>query len=160
MRSVFESLVVEDKSPFDLAQLADRFRRGNTGWTIPEAFMGILVAAAFADGEMQAEERAEIMHLASRSRALQALPPAELSRINDVVNERLATRQMALQEACDTLPLDMGPAVFAHCVDIFLADGQLLPAEAAFLEELVTQLSIDATQAGQILEALIIKSQY
>ena len=160
VRSVFDSLVVKEKSPFDLDQLADRFRRSNTDWTIPEAFLGVLLSAAFADGEMQAAERDQILHIASRSRALNSISAAELSRINGVVNERLASRPTALQEACGTLPLDMGPSVFAHCVDLLLADGQLLPAEAAFLEELVTQLSVDQQVASQIMEALLIKAQY
>lgn len=157
---MFESLVVPKKSSFDLTHLADQLRRRNTGWTIPEAFLGILIAAATVDGQLEFAEQQAIVHLATRSRALKSIPPAELSRINDLVNQRLLERPQALQEACDTLPLDMGPSIFAHCVDILLADGQLLPSEAAFLEELIKHLQIEAETANQITEALFIKAQY
>lgn len=160
MSNLFESLVVQEKSPFDVDRLADSFRRSQTDWSIPEAFLGILVSAALADGQMQVEEQQAILHLASRSRALKALSAEELSRINDTVNQRLVNRPQALQEACDTLPLDMGPCVFAHCVDILLADGQLLPVEAAFLEDVATRLRVDPDKARLISEALFIKAQY
>jgi len=159
-KNIFEAMVVQEKSAFDINQLADRLRRRNTGWTIPEAFLGILISAAMADGGMGVAEQETILHLASRSRALNAVGPSDLARINETVNERFVSRPDALQEACDTLPVDMGMSVFAHCVDILLADGQLVPSEAAFLEELVQRLSLDAAKANQITEALFIKAQY
>lgn len=157
---MFEDLVVRDKTPFNLDQLADRFRRRNTGWTIPEAFLGVIVSAAMADGEMDGSEQEAILHLASRSRALKSLSHADLARINDTVNQRLLDRPEALREACDTLPPEMGLSVFAHCVDLLLADGQLLSSEARFLQELVGLLSVDPAKANLITEALIIKAQY
>lgn len=160
MNNIFKSMVAQEKSEFDLGQLADRLRRQNTGWTIPEAFVGILISAAMADGGMGVEERETILHLASRSRALKAISGAELSRINEVANERFSTRPDALQEACDTLPVDMALSVFAHCVDILLSDGNLAPSEAQFLETLVERLALDPEKANQITEALFIKAQY
>jgi len=157
---MFGSLIVQEKSPFDIDQLADRFRRRNTGWSIPEAFLGLIISAAMADGEMDQTEQEAILHLASRSRALKALSHADLARINQVVNERIATRPDALQEACDTLPQDMALSVFAHCVDILLSDGQLHQLEAKFLEDLVQRLSIPSDKANVITEALILKAQY
>lgn len=158
--SVFESLVVQAKSPFDLEQLADQFRRSQTDWSIPEAFFGILVCAAMADGQMQGAEQEAILHLASRSPALKALSLAELSQMNEVVNQRIVNRPQALQEACDTLPLEMGPCVYAHCVDILLADGQLLPMEATFLEELVPRLRVQPDVAQKIAEVMVMKAKY
>lgn len=157
---MFDQIVVGKKSEFDVGKLADKLRRRNTGWSIPEAFLGVIICAAMSDGQMEVAEQEAILHLASRSRALKTLSHADLGRINEVVNHRILSSPDALQEACDTLPLDMGPSVFAHCVDILLSDGQLVPAEAAFLQELVTKLGIDPDLANRLTEAMFIKAQY
>ena len=43
LNSVFgKAPVVEQKTPFDIDKLTDRFRRKSTDWSIPEAFLCIL----------------------------------------------------------------------------------------------------------------------
>jgi tellurite resistance protein len=158
--NVFQSVAVEKKSPFDVNKLADKFRYRNTGWTIPEAYLGVLVSAAMADGSFNVEEQQTIMTLARRSRSLAALSPADLSAANDVVNERLHNRPNALKEACETLPADMCLPVFAHCVDIILSDGELMTQEAKFLDDLMPLLSIDADSGRRVMEVLLLKAQY
>lgn len=158
--NVFQSFVVEKKSPFNVDRLADRFRHRNTGWTIPEAYLGVLISSAVADGSFHTEEQQEIMKLARRSRALGSLSPTDLAAANDRVNQRIQANPDALKEACGTLPADMCLPVFAHCVDIVLSDGELMPAEAKFLEELVPLLDIDADSARRVMEVLLLKAQY
>ncbi|MBX2801893.1 MAG: tellurite resistance TerB family protein [Myxococcales bacterium] len=158
--NVFRSFVVEERSPFDVQKLADSFRHRNTGWSIPEAYMGILISAAAADGSIQVEEQEEIVRLARRSRALSALNQGDLAQINTTVNDRLEARPEALREACETLPADMCLPVFAHCVDIVLSDGELLTSEGAFLEQLIPMLDIDPDHARRIMEVLLLKAQY
>lgn len=158
--NVFQSMAVEKKSPFDVEKLADRFRHRNTGWTIPEAYLGVLISAAMADGSFNTEEQQTIMTLARRSRALSALSPAALAQANDTVNERIHSRPEALKEACGTLPGDMVLPVFAHCVDIVLSDGELLKPEAEFLDRLRTMLDIDEENARRVMEVLLLKAQY
>lgn len=157
---VFQSFVVEEHSPFDVQKLADKFRHRNAGWSIPEAYLGILVSAAIADGSFHAAEQQEITRLASRSRALGSLDAAELSTLNDTVNERLQNRPDALKEACATLPAEMCLPVFAHCVDIILSDGELMQTEAEFLDKLVPLLDIDNDSARRVMEVLLLKAQY
>ena len=48
-----------------------------------------------------------------------------MAAVNTTVNERLRERKDGLREACLALPRDMRPSVYAHCVDIVLADRQL-----------------------------------
>lgn len=158
--NVFQTYAVEQKSPFDVEKLADKFRHRNTGWTIPEAYLAVLIHAALADGTLDAEESGSITTIARRSRALSALSPADLAAANNTVNERMKNRPEALKEACQTLPADMVMSVFAHCVEIILSDGQLLRQEAEFLQKLAPLLDIDEANARRIMEVLLIKAQY
>jgi tellurite resistance protein len=158
--NIFQTNVVESKSPFDLDKLSDKFRHRNTGWSIPEAFLAILFSAAMVDGDFAADEREAIVGISRRSRVLNSLPPNELSNINNTVNERLQNRPDALKEACETLPADMCLPVFAHCVDIVLADGELLKAEAEFLENLMPMLDVERDHARRVMEVLLLMNQY
>ena len=158
--NIFQTHAVEMKSPFDLDKLSDKFRHRNTGWSIPEAFLAILFSAAMVDGDFAVDEREAIVAISHRSRVLNSLPPNELAAINDVVNERLENRPDALKEACETLPADMCLPVFAHCVDIVLADGELLKSEADFLEELMPLLDVERDHARRVMEVLLLMNQY
>jgi uncharacterized tellurite resistance protein B-like protein len=157
--SIFQQITVEQKSPFDVEKLADRFRHRNTGWSIPEAFLGVLYSAAAADGSFDTKEVDTIRGLVSRSRAMTALAPADLAKADQTVNERLRAPG-ALEAACQTLPADMCLPVFAHCVDIMLSDGQLLKPEADFLSNLAKMLDIDGDSARRVMEVLLLKAQY
>lgn len=158
--NIFEAFTVERSRPFDLDRLADKFRHRNMGWSIPEAYLGILFCAAMADGHFGGEETDAIRGIARRSRALAALSPSDLAMANNVVNQRLHDNPQALVEACQTLPADMCLPVFAHCVDIALSDGELLQAEAEFLHSLVPMLDIEPDNARRVMEVLLLKAQY
>jgi len=158
--NVFQSFAVEEKSRFDLEKLSDKFRHRNTGWTIPEAFLCLLISAAMADGNLNANEAQTIQMLAGRSRALSALSPGDLAAANQAVNERMSNRPNALEEACATLPADMCLPVFAHCVDIILSDGELLSTEAQWLQSLIPLLDLNADEARRVMEVLLLKGTY
>jgi hypothetical protein len=157
---IFSASAVAEKTPFNLEKLADQFRHRKTDWSIPEAFLGIMLAAAYADGSLTPEEIGEIKALALKTRTLKALSPNELAAINRSVEDRLKTRSTGLQEACETLPADMCLPVFAHCVDIILSDGELLKPEAEFLQTLVPMLDIEPENARRVMEVLLLKNQY
>lgn len=158
--NIFQLQTVEKKSPFDIDKLADKFRQQNTGWSIPEAFLGLLYVTASVDGDFGAQEVEAIRAVVSRSRAMGAVSPQDLAKADLVVRDRLKTRPNALQEACATLPADMRLSVFAHCVDIILADGQLLKTEADFTHKLAASLEIDMDAAKRVMEVLLLKAQY
>jgi uncharacterized tellurite resistance protein B-like protein len=158
--TIFQTLAVESKSPFDLDRLADRFRHRNTGWSIPEAILCLLFSAAMADGSFSEEENVQIQSIARRSRALRALSPQDLATANNAVNQRIAQNPNALQEACATLPADMCLPYFAHCVDIILSDGELLKSETDFLHALIPMLDLDEAHANRVMEVLFLKAQY
>ena len=160
--NVFQQFTVAEKSPFDLDKLTDRFKYRDTGWTIPEAFLGILLLTGSADDEISEIELDAIKQIAARSRSIAALPPEEQVRVNNTVVERIGKmdRDQALGEACATLPADMCLPVFAHCVDIILSDGLLVEQENTFLNKLIKALDIDENSARRVMEVLVLKATY
>lgn len=148
-------------SSFDLDKLTEQFKQQrNTDWSVPEAFLCLLLSAAAADGNVSLEEQAEIHALARRSRALKSVNPNQLAAANASVNQRLKTRPNGLQEACESLPLDMRLPVFAHCVDIILADGALLPVEADFLNKIMSFLGIETADGKRVMEVMLVKNRF
>ena len=87
--NIFETRSVEKKSPFDIEKLSDKYKYRNTDWTIPQAFLFILISAAMSDGQFAGEEEDAIKTAAGRSRTLRALSPQDLAAANDVVLDRL-----------------------------------------------------------------------
>ncbi|MBI1361026.1 MAG: hypothetical protein GC155_12175 [Alphaproteobacteria bacterium] len=153
----------EPKQPstFDFDKLTEQFRQHrNTDWTVAEAFLCLLLAAASSDGVVAQEEQAEIRALTRRSRALKSVSEQQLAQANSVVVERLNSRPNGLQEACDSLPMDMRLPVFAHCVDIILADGVLLPVEAEFLNKITAYLGLDPSDSKRVMEVLLVKNRF
>ena len=51
-------------------------------------------------------------------------------------------------------------SVFAHCVDIVLADGELRQSEADFLNKITSLLRLDADKAKQVLTVVMLKNRY
>lgn len=158
--NLFNQHVVASKSPFDVNRLQDRFRRQQSNWSTPEAYLCLLLASSMADGNFDAGEGATIQLLARRSRALATISPSDFGKLNDVVNQRMAQNPHAVQEACQTLPEDMALSVFAHCVDVILSDGQLIKSEADFLNKLVEWMGIQQEHATRIMEVMLLKAQY
>ncbi|KCZ93336.1 tellurite resistance TerB family protein [Hyphomonas johnsonii] len=146
-------------TPLDLDEIARDFQ-SNTDWNIPEAYMCLILSAAFADGELAAEEKQEIAALVMRSRTMKRLDQSELAKVNATVNERLHSRPNGLAEACSSIPVDMRLSVFAHCVDIVLADGELRQSEADFLNRITSMLRLDADKAKQVLTVVMLKNRY
>jgi uncharacterized tellurite resistance protein B-like protein len=151
----------KQESTFDLNKLTEEFKQQrNTDWSVPEAFLCLLLSAAAVDGNVALEEQGEIYALARRSRALKSVNPAQLAAANTSVNQRLKSRPDGLQEACQSLPADMRLPVFAHCVDIILADGSLLPVEADFLNKIMAFMAIDAADGKRVMEVMLVKNRF
>lgn len=141
--------------------LIEQFNRRRVfDWTVPEAFLCLLLASAMADGVMSSAEQMEIAALSRRSRTLKHLDGAQMAAINATVKQRLDTRPDGLREACEILPDDMRLSLFAHCVDIVLADGRLAPVELQFLNHIIGLLRIEPAEGKRMVEALLIKNRY
>ena len=158
---LFEVAEPTSDAPFEFDALLEQFRKQrNIDWTAPEAFLCLVLSAANADGHISPEELAEIEALSRRSRALKQLDGSQLAAANATVSQRLKTRPEGLREACECLPQDMRLPVFAHCVDIVLADGILLPIEMEFLNRIMGFLGVDPGESKRVLEVLLIKNRF
>lgn len=147
---------VNREEAFDASKIAEGFRRRPaTGWSIAEAYLAVLLAAATADGRVDDAERQMILWISRRSRALRDMSVEALSAANESVNQRLQSAD-ALQDACDTLPVDLVPSVFAHCCQLALADGELSSEETRYLQQLASALKLEEAQAAKILEVILI----
>jgi uncharacterized tellurite resistance protein B-like protein len=146
---------------FDIDTLVQDYKQNRTGdWPIPEAFLCCILASAAADGSMSVEETTEVLALARRSKVLKKLDQAALAKANQEVKKKMNDRPKAVQEACESLPTDMRLPLFAHCVDIVLADGLWHPAEADFLTRLVAYMRLDTADARRIIETMMVKNKY
>jgi uncharacterized tellurite resistance protein B-like protein len=148
-------------SSFNLEKLAADFGKNrNTDWTVGEAFLCLLLCAVSVDGVFAREEQEEVKALLMRSRALKTMNQSQLAQANAVIQKRLAERKNGLDEACTALPTDMRLPVFAHCVDIILSDGNLVPLEAEYLNRITTMLELPADDAKRVMEVLLIKNRF
>ncbi len=129
-------------------------------WSIPEAFLTILFSAVTCDGELAAVEHEELLALAHRSRALKTLTTRQLSDLNIKIVERLRRSDTALRDACAVLPDDMRSPVFAHALDLVLADGELNEDEADFLNGLILSLRLDGEDVERIAAVIELKNRY
>lgn len=129
-------------------------------WSVPAAFVTVLLAAVTCDGEMAEVEHEEILALTHRSRALQSLSPAQIASLNIQAVSRMRDEPTALADACAALPADMRPAVFAHALDLVLADGELTIEEADFLNALIRNLKLDREIVAKIADVMVLKNQY
>ena len=158
---VFSKYAVSQQTAFDVNKLANPHRHQDRGWTIPEAYLGLMIAAAKADGREIAEEDAEIAAVARRSRALRSLTPDQIAEAQANARAKLRDNaEDAIDDACKTLPAELCLPAFTHCVDIVLADGELLETEARWLEGVMPKLDIDADHGRRILEVLLLKANY
>ncbi len=155
---IFQPTDAVDNALPDIDLLAQDFQAND--WSITEAFMGLILSAAFADGDLAEEERQEIAALVRRSRTMKRLSGSELATVNQTVNQRMNERPNAIEEACQALPTDMRLAIFAHCVDIVLADGKLLQAEAEFLNQITEKMGLDSDRAKEVMSVIMQKNRY
>jgi len=159
--NIFQAPPERSPANFNLEKLAADFGRNrNSDWTVGEAFLCLLLSAVSADGVYAREEQEEVKALLMRSRALKSLNQAQLAQANAVIQKRLAERKNGLEEACAALPMDMRLPVFAHCVDIILSDGSLVPVEADFLNRVTTMLELSADDAKRVMEVLLVKNRF
>lgn len=141
------------------SMLAPEAPRTPEGWTVPEAFVAIVLSAVTCDGEIAAVEHEELLALVHRSRALKSLSTQQLADLNLKVSARLREEKSALDDACAALPQEMRLAMFAHALDLVLADGELNIQEADFLNALILKLNLDRSGVERVADVITLKNQ-
>jgi uncharacterized tellurite resistance protein B-like protein len=150
-----------EENPLDWSRLlASQEEGAQEGWTIPEAFVAVLFAATTCDGQLAAVEHEELLALVHRSRALKSLSTNELAEINTKIVARLRDADSALQEACKSLPEEMRLPLFAHALDLVLADGELKQDEAEFLDSIVLHLGLDRESVERVSSVIALKNRF
>ena len=129
-------------------------------WTIPQAYMCVLLAAVFADKQAVEPEIEYVRALVRRCRTLHGAHPNALAQLDSEVRDRMRKRHDYLGEACAAMPRDMHLALFTHCVDIVLADGTLDNSEREFLDALIEKMSITHADARKVMEVIFEKNRY
>ncbi len=157
----FKAAPPEQVAANSIDSLLDQFRNHRANdWSIQEAFMCLILSAAVCDGSFTPEEDAEVRALALRTRTLKSLDPAKLAAVNQTVKQRLGSRPEGVREACEALPADMRLAVFAHCVDVCLADGIMMKAETDFLNNISRHMQLTREDATNVLQVILTKNRF
>jgi uncharacterized tellurite resistance protein B-like protein len=133
---------------------------GNYGWSIEEAYMCSLLDAVWADDDAAPEEKAYLSALVKRCQTLRGKGDNELARLNMTVMEKRQNQPNYLANACEALPSDMHRTLFAHAIDIVMADGRLHPAEESFLEDLMDRMRFEPSEVRRIMEVMLDKNRF
>lgn len=158
----FDRLAVPERSPFDAAELANDRRPRDTGWSIAEAYLAILICTQISRSDYHTVYRDSVIDLVSRSRALSSLSREEIAQANASVIFKLNKEEgfAPLATACSTLPRAMRLPVFAHCADIMLTEGQLVRPDADYLTQLAGWLELDESVTKRTVDVLALKARY
>src|SRR3954470_15497111 len=129
--------------------------------TEAEAFAGLLVAAAAADGHVADREVGDLRAHLGRMKLFADLTDGRWRALADTLY-RLLKRDgvLALADRCAAvLPHELRDCAFANACDLILADGAVEDAERAFLEHLQRVLELDPDIALNIVEVMITKNK-
>ena len=129
--------------------------------TEPEAFAGILMAAAACDGHAGDREVADLRAHLGRMKLFADLTDGRWRAMADTLI-RMVKRDgvLGLADRCAAiLPQELRDCAFANACDLILADGIVEDAERAFLEHLQRALDLDADTALNIVEVMIAKNK-
>lgn len=128
-------------------------------WSVPEAFLAIVLSAVHSDANVSDEEKDQLKALRKRSRVLSALSPDQINRAHSRAQAKLQQRGDAgLREACECLPHMLRLPVFALALDLVLADGKLMQSEKDFIGKIAGWLQIDKGMEWQITHVMLMKN--
>lgn len=126
--------------------------------------LGLMVAAAYADGVCPAEEEETMSSLATRTPTLFDLAPETYDAFIKQHEDFLQGRNSVLplvEHIAQRMPKHPGlpAAVFAQCADIVYADRKITGEEIEFLTEIADQLGLPKAQREPILRIMRIKNE-
>ncbi|MDE6040910.1 MAG: tellurite resistance TerB family protein [Muribaculaceae bacterium] len=126
-----------------------------------EAFAGIAIAMAGADGSIAESEWDGIVNYIRRLRLYDNYSGPAFDKMFDKVFRILRNEGPAalVSAAVQGLPEDLKLTAFACAVDIALADGVVEDEEKEVINQLAEALQIPEQVAIQIIEVLIIKNK-
>ena len=126
-----------------------------------EAFVGILLAAAAADGHIADEEAQGLCTVTQRMKLFQNVNGDKFGQIiNQLVKILKREGVDKLVERCaDALPAELHETAFANACDIVLADGVVEDEEKELIEKLQNELDIPGDRALDIVQVMVVKNR-
>ena len=126
-----------------------------------EAFAGIALAMAGADGSIAQSEWDGIVNYICRLRLYDNYSGPAFDKMFDKIFRILKNQgpSALVSAAVEGLPEDLKLTAFACAVDIALADGVVEEEEKEIINQLAEALNVPEQTAVQIIEVLIIKNK-
>jgi hypothetical protein len=128
---------------------------------VQEAFAGILLGAAAADGHIADEEAEGLWTTLARMRMFDSWTGQKFSHMMGKLVKILKRHDVdgLLDRCVASLPQKLHETAFANACDIVLADGVVEAEEEEFLEKLQRKLDVSGDEALTIVEVMIIKNK-
>jgi hypothetical protein len=128
---------------------------------VQEAFAGILLGAAAADGHIADEEAEGLWTTLARMRMFDSWTGQKFSHMMGKLVKILKRHDVdgLLDRCVASLPQKLHETAFANACDIVLADGVVEAEEEEFLEKLQRKLDVSGDEALTIVEVTIIKNK-
>jgi hypothetical protein len=129
--------------------------------TEAEAFAGLLLAAASADGYAGRQELSELRAVLARMKLFADLTDGRWQVMYDTLRRLLKRDGVSgLADCCAAvLPPELRDCAFANACDLILSDGTVEDSERAFLEHLQSALELEPDTAVNIVEVMIAKNK-
>lgn len=129
--------------------------------TKQEAFAGIAIAMAGADGSIARSEWEGIVNYLCRLRMYDNFSGPAFDKMFDKLFRILKNQGAGalVSQSVSSLPEDLKLTAFACAVDIALADGVVEEEEKAIINQLAEALEVPEQTAVSIIEVLIIKNK-
>lgn len=129
--------------------------------TKAEAFAGILLAAAGADGHIADEEVSSLCTTTQRMKLFSNIAPNKFGTMMDGLVKILKREgvEKLVERCAEALPDDLRETAFANACDIVLADGVVEDEEKELIEKLQNELDIPGDRALDIVSVMVIKNR-
>ncbi|HYH69606.1 MAG TPA: tellurite resistance TerB family protein [Urbifossiella sp.] len=126
-----------------------------------EAFTGILLAAAAADGVIASEEARGLWNTIERMKLFSNFTPDKFNRMIENLLKILKRGgpELLIEKCVPELPDELRETAFANACDIVLADGVVEDEERELIEKLQNELEIPGDEAMDIVRVMVIKNR-
>ncbi len=134
---------------------------GDKTVTKQEAFTGILLAAAAADGHISEEEAQGLWTAIERMKLFSNFTPDKFNKMMDTLLKFLKKGgpDLLVEKCVPALPDELRATAFANACDLVLADGVVEAEEKALIEKLQNRLEIPGDEAMDIVRVMIVKNR-
>lgn len=138
----------------------DAFKSGPVEFTEKEAFIGVIVAAIGADGEIADEEISSLVSIMNRLPSYKS----DFSFVQNTYNKCVKTIKASgssglLDLVVPKLNKDIYQTTFTQAIDIVIADGQVGKEEEEFIGKLQSMLSLEDSFAQNAVAIVSIKNK-